>query len=69
MNADIVVQPGQHRLRRADDKDEIRLRSECWMEFESLTASGLTPFEALIGTLDKYRIGLAAIALRRIGVR
>lgn len=57
-----------HRLRRAEDRQEIEVRIRVWQAYCAALAEG-TPHAALMTALDEYRRELGILALRRLGIR
>ncbi len=58
-----------HRLRRAEDRERMAIRLKAWERWINLSAQQTTPFDALQQVLDAYEADLAALAIRRLGVR
>ena len=70
INARIHLSPeAPHRLRRAEDRERMALRLKSWELWINLSARQVTPFDALQQVLDEYESDLAALAIRRLGVR
>ena len=57
-----------HRLRRAEDFEEIRIRSEVWNRWLTAFAQE-TPHAALMLALDDYKRELTLLAVKRCGAR
>ena len=60
-----------HRLRRAEDTEDLRIREAAWQSFKAAALplfihDNLRP--ALMAALDEYRRELGVMALRRLGV-
>ena len=57
-----------HRLRRAEDREELEIRIRVWQAYCAALAEG-TPHAALMTALDEYRRELGILALRRLGIQ
>ena len=57
-----------HRMRRADDREEVRIRQAAWEHFRETLGTSTTQFDALMGALDVYRLHLTLLAIKRMGV-
>ena len=56
-----------HRLRRAEDREELEIRARvwnCWL----VAFAQESPHATLMQALDEYRRELGLLALRRLGV-
>lgn len=56
-----------HRLRRAEDREEVQIRLRVWDVFLEELGHGTT-HSALMRSLDSYRAELGVLALKRLGV-
>jgi hypothetical protein len=64
----VVLSPeAPHRLRRADDREEIRIRTKVFDRWLAAFAQD-TPHGALMVALDEYKRELTLLALRRVGM-
>lgn len=61
------IPPGGHRMRRAEDHEEMQIRLRVLAVWTEAYASE-SPARALWAALDAYKQELGLLALRRLGV-
>lgn len=65
----IQLSPGApHRLRRAEDHAEFRIRTDVWNRWVTAFAQE-SPHAALMHALDDYRRELTLLAVKRCGAK
>ena len=58
---------GVHRLRRAEDREEIRIRAKVYDRWLTAFAQN-SPHGALMIALDEYKRELGILAIKRLGM-